>query len=328
MAEGALWLTGATGFAGRELLRQLRAAGCPWASLGRRPPGTGGPWLRLGLEEAAASSAAGLAGRLEGAGLPPPAAFLHLAGWSRPGDCQRRELRARLVNTVAAARLLEAMQLAFPGTPSLLVSSAAVYAPSRRSLREEDPCRPRSVYGATKLQAEGAALGLRDRGLPVAAVRPFNHTGPDQGPGFVLPDLALRLARLEQAGGGVLETGSLEAVRDFLPVEAVVRAYRALLERVPDFEVVNVCSGRGLAIRELLDGLLRRVSVRVEVHSPRERRRGAWDHDCLIGDPARLEALLGWRPRLELDALLDAVWEAARQRVRQEEAAPQPRTRP
>jgi len=106
----------------------------------------------------------------------------------------------------------------------------------------------------------------------------------------------------------------LDAVRDFLHVRTVVESYLDLLERIPDFEVVNLCSGTGRRIGELLELLLARVRVPVEVVRDRARERGD-SANVLVGDPGRLAGLLGCRPSLDPEALADELLADARRRV-------------
>jgi GDP-4-dehydro-6-deoxy-D-mannose reductase len=66
----------------------------------------------------------------------------------------------------------------------------------------------------------------------------------------------------------------------------------------------NVCSGRAIAIRELLDGLTRRAHVPVRVVQDPARMRPN-DMPLMVGSYARLETDTGWRPERSLDDTLD-----------------------
>jgi len=96
-------------------------------------------------------------------------------------------------------------------------------------------------------------------------------------------------------------------------VDDVVVAYRLLLEALADGRVprggvvLNVASGRTVAIREVVDGLQQRAGTAaplfvdpllVRIDDPPEIR----------GDAGRLRALTGWRPTRDLDTILDDVW--------------------
>ena len=105
---------------------------------------------------------------------------------------------------------------------------------------------PVTPYAASKASAE--MIGLQawlGRGLEVVRTRAFNHTGPGQGPGFVVPDLAVQVARAAQGKLDRIATGNLEVSRDMTDVRDVVRAYRLLMVHGEPGGVYNVCGGEG-----------------------------------------------------------------------------------
>lgn len=310
----AVWVTGAGGFVGRHLVAALRERGQAALALVRDPARvpSGAPAARLDLEEAARADPGGAV--LDLRGLPEPAGLVHLAAWSHVLDCEAQPDRARAVNVLGPARLYEQVLARWPQLPVLHVSSAYVYRPQPLPLREDGALEPRNVYGATKLQGEAVALGWRDRGHRVSILRPFNHTGPGQGPRLALPRFALEIAALERAGGGELPVGNLDAVRDFLHVREVAAAYCDLLPRAGEVDVVNVCSGVGQRIGDLLDGLLHRARAPIPVRVDPSRLRGDADPQRLVGDPSRLAALLGRRLHLDPEALLDELLADTRSR--------------
>ncbi len=313
--SAAVWLTGAEGFVGGWLLRCLERRGVPAAALSLFPEQlpAGLPVQRLDLVEAAAADPGGAVADLDA--LPPPRGLIHLAALSFPPACERQPDLARSVNVTGPARLYEQLLGRWPELPVVHVSSGHVYQPQAAPLREDQPLEPVNVYGATKLQGEAVALGMRDRGRRVTVVRPFNHTGAGQAADFALPSFALRIAALELQGGGALETGRLDAVRDFLHVAQVAEGYLELLDRAGEVDRVNLCSGRGRSMQRLLDGLRARASVEVGLRQDPSRLRGAADADALVGDPSRLAALLGAAPVLDEDALLDELMADARARL-------------
>ena len=96
-------------------------------------------------------------------------------------------------------------------------------------------------------------------GLDVVTVRPFNHIGPGQGEGFVTPDFAMQIARIEAGQQQpVLEVGNLAARRDFADVRDVVRAYRLILEQGQPGEVYNIATGAAHSGLSAGRGLLRK----------------------------------------------------------------------
>ena len=68
----------------------------------------------------------------------------------------------------------------------------------------------------------------------------------------------------------------------------------------------NVCSGRAVAIREVLEMLVARARVPIRVHVDPARFRPN-DVPLLLGDPARIREELGWTPLIPLEQTLDDV---------------------
>jgi GDP-4-dehydro-6-deoxy-D-mannose reductase len=95
-------------------------------------------------------------------------------------------------------------------------------------------------------------------------------------------------------------------VRDYLDVRDVVSAYALLLERGEPGTVVNVCSGEGVSLGDLLGELANVAGVKVlVVEDPELVRPG--EPARLVGDPRRLLAL-GWRREIPRRRMLEDLW--------------------
>jgi GDP-4-dehydro-6-deoxy-D-mannose reductase len=152
-------------------------------------------------------------------------------------------------------------------------------------------------------------------GLQITSTRAFNHTGPHQTTAFAVPAFASQIARIEAGHEEpIVRVGNLDALRDFLDVRDVVRAYRLLLtaETESAYRVVNVASGTGVAMRDLLNRLLALARVPVTVETDPSRLRPS-DIPESIGDPALLTEWTGWKPEVDLDTTLAATLEWWRQ---------------
>jgi GDP-4-dehydro-6-deoxy-D-mannose reductase len=251
-----------------------------------------------------------------------PDRVFHLAGFAATGAGAPDLIRR--ANVDATVCLLRA--LAGQGKPCrvLLASSGYVYGttPAERPAREEDPPSPAGAYAESKAQMEEAARALAESvpGLGITAARAFNHTGPRQGPDFVVPAFARQIARIE-AGlePPVVRVGNLDAQRDFLHVRDVVRAYRLLLmgdDAPPSapWRVVNVASGVAVQIGSVLDELLLMARVPLSAEADPERTRPS-DLPRCAGDPALLKAITGWEPATSRADMLRETLEWWRQRA-------------
>lgn len=232
----------------------------------------------------------------------PPDAVLHLAGIAFQATAAADVERAYAVNVGAATELLRATAAArAAGTADpaiVIVGSAEQYGAQPAEampLAETAACEPKTVYGATKVAQEHAALGFaREAGLRVVCTRSFNHSGAGQAASFLLPSLVGR-AREARRTGQPVRIGNTDVVRDFLHVEDVVSAYISLVSRGHPGEVYNVCSGIGVRVGELAAEVLAAAGVRAPLEVDPALQR-AVDVPVLVGSNAKLRAATGWTP--------------------------------
>ncbi len=201
----------------------------------------------------------------------------------------------------------------------LVVSSGEIYGPAPLAelpATEDNPLRPSSPYSVSKVTQDMLALQyFLSHALPVVRVRPFNHLGPGQGEGFVGPDFALQIARIEVGlQPPRIFVGNLTARRDFLDVRDVVRAYRLVMAYGTLGEVYNIASGATHSIHDLLNTLLRYSPATVEICEDATRMRPA-TVPVLWGDSTRVQAATGWQPLIPFEQTLLDVLNDCRQRV-------------
>jgi GDP-4-dehydro-6-deoxy-D-mannose reductase len=290
-----IWITGAAGFVGRRLSVRLRAAGHAVIGVDREVEITDGPRLARSLASSRAD------------------AVVHLAAMSSPAHSLREpELTAR-VNYWGTRAVLEAVCAAAPQARVLLVTSGEVYGSHGAGgapFRETDPLAPRNPYARSKACADLLGASYAERGFDVVRVRPFNHIGPGQAPGFVAPAFARQIAAIAAGRSEAkITVGNLASVRDFLDVDDVLDAYQRLLDPAVPPDSYNVASGVGRPISELLDVLIEIAGVRCAIEVDAERVRPT---DSAIGDASRLRAATGWAPHTPWRETLSRLLAAAR----------------
>jgi GDP-4-dehydro-6-deoxy-D-mannose reductase len=151
-------------------------------------------------------------------------------------------------------------------------------------------------------------LAADRHGLPIVVTRSFNHTGPGQRAEFVAPALARRVLAARAAGMREISVGNIDVRRDLGDVRDVARAYRLLLEGLADgalghATLVNVATGRAVAIRDVLSILCQLAGVEAEpIVDPALVRPD--DPQEIVGDASRLRALTGWVPAIDLERTL------------------------
>jgi GDP-4-dehydro-6-deoxy-D-mannose reductase len=295
-------VTGAAGFAGSHLLDLLAASGADIVAWHR--PGTPPPRE----DHRIAWEAVDLLDRLMVADAirrRPPDAVYHLAGYAHVGRAWDETVATFQTNVRGTHFLLEALREASREVPLLVPSSAMVYQPATEPLSEDHVVLPSSPYGVSKLAQEMLAVRGSADGIGTRVARAFNHVGPRQDPAFAASGFARQIAEIEVGiRDAEIVVGNLDSKREITDVRDTVRAYRVILERGTPGRPYNVCSGRALAIGDVLDQLVSksRVQVRIRVDSTRFRPN---DLPIVEGDPTRIREELGWRPEIPLEQTLD-----------------------
>jgi GDP-4-dehydro-6-deoxy-D-mannose reductase len=310
-------VTGAGGFAGQWLCRELVRAG--WKVTGSSlvgAPGTGvmSPedhdlvtWRRDDLLHADAVRDA-----VDGA---RPDAVFHLAGVSFVPAAGRDPALALDTNVGIAVRLLDVLEeRRIAGTLDpvvIIVGSGEQYGRhdvAALPLPEEAECRPISPYAASKMSQEQFALAaFRRAGVKVVCTRSFNHSGRGQSADFVIPGLVRRVMAAKVSATGRTTIGNTSVSRDFLHVQDVVRAYVALVEDGLAGEVYNVCSGLAVPIGEVARLVADLAEVDVEFVPDANLQRTV-DLPHLAGRNQKIRDDTGWTQSLTLaDVIRDVI---------------------
>ena len=226
-------------------------------------------------------------------------------------------------NVVGGVNLLSAMVDA--GVSALIFSSTcATYGvPETEDIAEDHPQTPINPYGETKLALEHAirwfheAYGmnfLTFRYFNAAGADPAGVSGEDHDPETHLIPLVLEAAsgmRPEvHIFGADYPTPDGTCIRDYIHVldlaEAHVTGLRRLLQGSIESQALNLGTGRGASVREVID-VCRRVSGREfrVVESP--RRSG--DPPRLVASAARAGEELQWTPdHSDLEEIVSTAW--------------------
>ncbi len=236
-------------------------------------------------------------------------AAVHLAAISTVTHADNREFYD--VNLFGTLNLLDALSQALKRPQCvLLASSANVYGNCDASpITEAQPPAPVNHYAVSKLAMEHMARTYAEQ-LPIVIARPFNYTGPGQATSFLVPKLVAHFARCD-AG---IELGNLDVEREFNDVRMVCNAYLQLLQHGEPGEIYNVCTGRPVALQEMLNTLtaLAGHSMAVVVNPAFVR---ANEIRRLCGSPAKLTTTIGPLKEFALTDTLQWMLQAAQGKV-------------
>lgn len=320
-----LLVTGALGFAGRYLLpaatsrgHEVIGSGLPTES----PPSSLEMNAYIASDITNAESVRSLIDEAN------PDGIIHLAGQSSGSRAFQNPVEAFEANATGTIHLLEAARKKGVEGNIIVVTSSEAYGRIAlgRPVDESSPLRPVSPYGASKAAADSIAqLYFKAYGLGAIRARAFSHTGPGQTPVFVASSWAEQIARAEcqgeKSGPHILKVGNLDPVRDLGDVRDVIQAYLDLLERGRPGEAYNICTERGVKLRDLIGMFKKLTSKEIKVEDDPGRLRPT-DISYLVGSAKKIQRELGWSAQISLDDTLAALLDDWRTRV----GAPKPAT--
>jgi UDP-glucose 4-epimerase len=252
-------VTGGAGFIGSHLVDALAARGDEVLVLddfssGKRENLVGA--LAAGVEVAELDVADAQA-MLDGIGQFRPQSVFHLAAqidvrrsMADPGFDARLNV-VGTVNALEAATRAEAEKFVFTSTGGAIYGEGAERA-DELPFAEDARCEPFSIYGQSKLAAEGYIdLYSRTRGLPATTVRLGNIYGPRQDPATEAGVVAI-FCRAGRDGGRPTVFGTGEQTRDYVHVADLVAALLAAEAR-DDAGPINVGTGVETSVLDLVE---------------------------------------------------------------------------
>ena len=192
-------------------------------------------------------------------------------------------------------------------------STAAVYGnPDQVPVGEDDPLKPMSPYGSSKLMTEimlrdaGAAHGLAHvilRYFNVAGADPSLRTGQStKGATHLIKvavETALGLRPKMQVFGTDYATPDGTCIRDYIHVSDLARAHSDALRHLRaggESLTLNCGYGHGFSVLEVINAVKRVSGVDLRVDTAARR---AGDPAQIVAKSDRIRAVLGWQPQFD-----------------------------
>ncbi len=184
--------------------------------------------------------------------------------------------------------LLAAKKVCKKGIRIIMISSAGVYGIQKEEyLSECLPFNPVNHYSYTKMVLEVICRQYKEY-FDVKIVRPFTIVGKEQSTSFFVSKLVEKFAKKEP----VLELGNIESIRDYTDVElcGYTLAELATREHVEE-EVLNICTGIGTKGTEVVEILKRLTGFepQINISDKYVRDNEIWR---LVGDNASIKRFL------------------------------------
>lgn len=258
-----------------------------------------------------------------------PDEVYNLAAQSFVGVSFEQPVTTAEITGIGPVNLLEAIRIVNPKIRFYQASTSEMFGKVQAVPQKEDtPFYPRSPYGVAKLYAHWMTVNYRESyGIFGCSGILFNHESPLRGREFVTRKITDSVAKIHLGQLDVLELGNLDAKRDWgYAKEYVEGMWRILQADQPDTYVL--ATNRTETVRDFVSMAFKAVDVTLAWSGEADHEIGTCkktgkvlvrvnpkfyrpaEVELLIGDPAKAEKELGWKPQTTLEQLCQMMVEA------------------
>ncbi len=254
-------------------------------------------------------------------------AVIHFAALKAVGESVNHPLKYYRNNIFSLINVIEGITK--QGISHLIFSSSCtVYGlPDRLPVTESTPVKSaNSPYGNTKQIAEEilSESCSVNKNINCISLRYFNPVGAHESaligelplgvPNNLLPFITQTAAGLREqlsVFGDDYDTPDGTGVRDYIHVVDLAHAHMAALDRLiaqnndTNYEVYNVGTGNGHSVMEVIQSFEKVSGVELS-YKKVARREG--DIAAIYADTSFAEQKLGWKAKLNLDAMTSSAW--------------------
>ncbi|MCF7566780.1 GDP-mannose 4,6-dehydratase [Sabulilitoribacter arenilitoris] len=215
-----------------------------------------------------------------------PEYVVHLAAISFVASKDKQNIYN--VNIFGTLNLLEALnKLDYIPNKILIASSAAVYGNIEGELDESMCPQPVNHYGNSKLVMENMIKSYFEK-QNIIITRPFNYTGIGQEPHFLVPKIVSHFKENKSD----ISLGNIDVYREFNDVDYVIECYEKLLISNLKSDIINVCSGKALNIKYIINSMENLANYKIDVTvNPDFIRKN--EIKTLIGSNKKLISVIG-----------------------------------
>ena len=259
-------------------------------------------------------------------------AVIHFAGLKAVGESVQKPLEYYDNNLGGTLALLECMQK--HGCKRIVFSSSATVYGMYNTVpfREDMPTSATNPYGQTKVMIEQMLRDLfaADAGWGISILRYFNPLGahesgligedPNGVPNNLLPyvvGVAAGQYPCLNIIGDDYDTPDGTGVRDYIHADDLAAGHILALEALeqgPRLDIVNLGTGKGYSVKEVVDAFERATGVHIPCKI-QPRRPG--DIATCYADVAHAREYLGFEAKKDLEQMCASAWAFAKRRLMQ-----------
>lgn len=208
---------------------------------------------------------------------------------------------------LGVTRMLEAIRMVDPAIRFYQASSSEMYGKVRETPQTElTPFYPRSPYGVAKAYGHFITVNYRESyDLFAVSGILFNHESPRRGLEFVTRKVTDGVAKIKCGVANELRLGNLDAKRDWGFAGDYVKAMWLMLQQdTPDDYVV--ATGKTWTVQQFVEAAFGAADLDWTKYVKFDERfmRPA-EVDLLVGDPAKAEKELGWKPEVSFEKMIE-----------------------
>ncbi len=216
------------------------------------------------------------------------------------------------VTGLGVLRVLESIRKHSPKTKFLQASSSEMFGKVREKPQTElTPFHPRSPYGVAKVFGHHLTVNYRESyGIFACSSICFNHESPRRGAEFVTRKVTQHVAKIKLGLIDKLKMGNLDAQRDWGFAGDYIQAMWMMLQQ-PQADDFVIATGQTHSVQQLVEvafacaGLDWKKYVEID---PKLVRPAEVDYLC--GDATKARRVLGWKPAMSFQKLIEMMVEA------------------
>ena len=210
------------------------------------------------------------------------------------------------VDAVGTITLLEAIRASRIKAKFYQASTSELFGSTSPPQNELSRFSPRSPYAAAKLYAYWTTVNYREAyGIHATNGILFNHESPRRGETFVTRKISKAVAAIKNGEQQKLFLGNLDAIRDWGYAKEYVESMWLMLQHDSPDDFV-VATGIGASVKDFCQHAFNFVGLDWQDFVIQDSRYvRPTEVDKLIGDPTKVNKILGWKAETNWEKLAE-----------------------